>query len=420
MASNDDEQSKIFYSFLLTISILTTLVNITVLRMFTKYRKELLTRNTHNRILCSLCLADALVGMFGTVLAVLLLFKCSSESYKLAGNIPLFSCMFASVLSLAMLTADRLVAVKRPFMYGTPRYFRAVSRLIFATWCVPLYMTIQQAVIFFQLSRPTELQIRSLSFVTFFCIGWASLCLTNLLLYYSVRAYLKQRRVISGSTISTQAIFTVKYSSENPTESIEFVAKNPGRADTRKTNLVTENSDKVTFGNSDLATESSMKLRSQSTDLVIENSTKSEFRKKVLAIENIEKVAPTNTDPEMSSKCRAQDFVNWTRRTSKGNSALTSIARELRQTSVLCIAIVTSFLVLWTPLAVYRLFYAVGQGLNLAWLRRLCLCFTISNSLINPAIYFYFRRKIFMFFLKSFKSSLSRDRAVKDMTRPKK
>ena len=337
MEGSSDIPTAIFQWSMVIISISTGLINFLVLRMFAKFRTTLLQNNVHNRILCSLCFADSLVGTFGTILGVLLLTRSPPSAYKLAGNIPLFSCMFASVISLALLTADRLVAIKRPFMYGTPTYLRCINRLLFATWCVPLYITLQQVVIFLTVSSAKELQVRSLLFVIFFCVGSASLFVTNAMLYYSIRRYSVKRKSI-GQT-------TVKATRDAGELSARIAAPQP-------TNIAD---------------------------------------------------APATSSASQSSK--------------SAKNAKSTVERELRRTSILCIVIVTTFLLLWTPLAVYRFLYALGESLSLAWLRRLCLCLTVSNSLLNPAIYFYFRRKLRMHFVKLFLSVVGRERSVGDTSR---
>lgn len=334
MSEEVENQSTIFYWSLILISALSGIINTAVLRMFVKFRKELLPTSAQNRILCSLCFADALVGIFGSILGALLLTGKSSSAYKLAGNIPLFSFMFASVLSLALLTGDRLMAVKRPFVYGTSGYLRKINRLLMAVWCVPLLLIAQQILIFLKISSATELRVRSLFFVVFFCIGSTMLCLTNSMLYYWIRDYSEKRKAMNQRATT--------------------VACNAGEV------------------------PASVAL-TQAITVINENKTGHS--------------KPTH------------------------NRTQSCVARELRQTSLLCVVIVTSFLLLWTPLAVYRLMYALGATLNLPWLRRMCLCFTISNSLLNPAIYFAFKRKLRLHFLKMFRPQLGRGIAIRDLTK---
>ena len=333
MSKTKDIQAAIFYWSLVLISSVAAFLNITVLRMFTKFRKNLLKKSAHNRVLFSLCFADLLVGIFGTTLGILLLLGSSPTAYKLAGNIPLFSCMFASVLSLALLTADRLLAVKKPFMYGTSGYLKVMNRLLFAIWCVPSYVALQQIVIYLQVSSPKELQVRSLFFVIFFCVGFTSLIITNSMLYKFIRDYTGRRRGNEKAN-ATASNYANESSSPDATRETNDVARDPASCDGAKPPKA--------------------------------------FKRKMSGVE-----------------------------------------RELRQTSIMCIVIVGSFLVLWTPLAVYRLLYAIEKSLNLAWMRRLCLCLTVSNSVLNPVIYLSFRRMLRAYFIKLFKPSIGRVTSVR-------
>ena len=333
MSNSIGIETRSFHWSLAFISVSVTAINILVLRMFAKFRKNLLTNSAHNRILCSLCFADALVGIFGTTLGVLLLNNSPSEAYRLAGNVPLFSCMFASILSLALLTADRLLAIKKPFTYGTVGYLRTMKKLICAVWCVPLYLTLQQAILFLEVSSETELRVRSLAFVTFFCIGFVSLFVTNSMLYHAIRTYVERRKAVSNS-INAKSSYDA---TENPT----------------------------CIGNAN--------------DITMDAVTCGVAKK----------------PPPKESKI-----------------AKTSVERELRQTSFLCIIIVIVFLVLWTPLAIYRLCYAAGRSPNLPWLRRFSLCLTVSNSLLNPIIYLSFRKKLRTYFKRLFRSSVGLETSV--------
>ena len=327
MSGKYDTQTTVFHWSLIFISGSAGVINISVLRMFMKFRKNLLTKSAHNRILYSLCIADLLVGIFGTTLGALLINGSSAKTYKLAGNVPLFSFMFASVLSLALLTADRLLAIKRPFMYGTSAYLSVINKLIFAIWCVPLYLTLQETLIFLHVSSGKELKVRSMFFVVFFCIAFVSLFATNSMLYLSIKSYAARRKARNDPS--------------NRKISYDDV-ENPSR--NAKANDINLTEDPMTDG------------------------------------------AP-----------RSPKVVKV---------GTTSLERELRQTSFLCIVIVVAFLVLWTPLGVYRLFYAVGSSFKSAWLRRLCLCLTVSNSLLNPVIYLAFRKRLRAYFTRQFKFSL--------------
>ena len=62
-----------------------------------------------------------------------------------------------------------------------------------------------------------------------------------------------------------------------------------------------------------------------------------------------------------------------------------------RKISVMCIWIVLLFLLCWLPLICYRFSFVVGRTQTVPWFRRLSQCFALSNSLLNPFLYFLMR-----------------------------
>ena len=65
--------------------------------------------------------------------------------------------------------------------------------------------------------------------------------------------------------------------------------------------------------------------------------------------------------------------------------------RENKMT-VVCICIITVFLIAWLPLIGYRLSYVIGRDKAVVWLRRLSLCVAMANSILNPCFYFLLRQ----------------------------
>ena len=244
--------------------------------------------------------------------------------------------MFASVGSLALLTADRLVALKRPHFYGTEHYKRLNLKLIALTWVIPLLINIQQTVIYVETGWRTELKVRGMIFGTFFGIGATTLAVSNTLLYFSVRKYLKER----------EAMLLKK-------ENSEAGCRHGERTVVNRSNL--------------LGTECE---ESFAMSMVIDPDT-----------------SENRTQHSSDRKCN---------RAIKKN-------QDLRQITFLCLVVVATFVVLWTPLAVYRLYHAAGRSLQSEWHRRLGLCFTITNSLLNPGIYFMFRKRFRVYFAQLLK-----------------
>lgn len=324
---NKAQQSLAFYWSLIILDALTFLLNFLTCIMFVRFRKRLLA-STHNRILFSMALADALVGIFGTSLGVLLLLKQTSLYYKIAGNIPMFSSLFISVLSLVLLTVDRLVAVKVPFKYTSAGYRRLINKLLIASWIIPAIITIQQSLIFVYDSSKQELVVRSILFSVFFVIGTFALIISNSTLIFGIRRYFSKvdTRLHSRPSASAPPASKSVYELEDQSVASEVIREDRPIA------------------------------------------------KVELSIVNEEKVSkPDKT---------------------QGRRGTTSRRSELKQTSLFCLLIVTLFLTLWMPLAVYRVCYAAGKSLNIAWLRRLALCLSVINSLLNPVMYFLVKKEL--------------------------
>ena len=324
---NREQHNQAFYWSLITLDLLTFVVNLTTSILFIKFRKRLLV-TTHNRILFSMALADTLVGVFGFNLGLLLYLKKSSLYYKLAGNIPMFSSLFGSVLALALLTIDRLVAVKKPFIYSSHWYRRVITRLLIVTWLIPLGITVMQSLVYIFVSSRDELFVRSILFSAFFFLAALILIVFNFILILNIRTHFSRvdfKIVPTKNTVS----FQVAYETEQ------------GHVETSANfNQKVDNALEITRGSLSMAPN----------------------------------------EPQIAERNRNIRRVNH-----RGN---------LKQTSLFCVAIVSLFIVLWCPLAVYRLYYAVGISLKIYWLRRLALCLTVANSLLNPVFYFLAKREL--------------------------
>ena len=358
------EETLAFKNSLIILSTFTAIVNFLTFSMFIKFRKKLLKSNTHNRILCSMSLADALVGCFGLTLGILLLTDSPGKYYKLAGNIPLFSSMFASVGSLTLLTVDRLVALKRPHSYGTAYYDRLNLKLVLLTWVIPLLINIQQTVIYLETVWRKELKVRGMIFAVFFGIGASALVALNILLYFSVRKFYNEKEKMLFEVEAS----VVKHSlnSEADDESDESSYKNRSPA-IRKAFA-------GSFAGPLAIDQDSHESR------VVHSAVKQSFNSEV---DSAVSIAIDQDSPESRPEHLSDRKCN---RAVRKN-------HDLRQITFLCIVVVATFVVLWTPLAVYRLYHAAGSSLQSKWRRRLGLCFTITNSLLNPGIYFMFRKR---------------------------
>ncbi|XP_065051950.1 alpha-2Db adrenergic receptor-like isoform X2 [Rhopilema esculentum] len=331
---NKTEQSQAFYWSLVVTDIVTFILNILVLAMFLCFREKLLGSN-HNRILCSMALADALVGIFGNNLGVLLLLKKKSVYYKLLGNVPLFSCMFVSILSLILLTVDRLIAIKRPHIYGSANYRNMLFRLIIATWIFPGLIIIQNSLIYLYISSKQELIVRSSLFTAFFAVGVLVLIVSNSFLFVAIRGYAKR-----------------------------YAARSK-------------------FSNVDIRGEKSSADHSYTGSETQDNNTSGPFSKYIASTEELSVGNAMNKNDE-NSNCQKKG---------KRRKRKISKHQELKQTSLICLLSVVLFILLWLPLAGYRFCYATGIKMGIPWLRRLALCLTIANSFFNPIIYLLVKKE---------------------------
>ena len=343
---NKTDQSQAFYWSLIGIDTLTALVNFLIFAMFIYFRKTLLTSN-HNRILCSLSLADALVGCFGNNLGIILLLEGKPIFYKIFGNIPMFSSMFTSVLSLMILTADRLVAIKKPFIYTANFYQRWILKLIIVSWVIQAFITLQQSLIFVLRSKTQELVYRSCLFTTFFTSGAIILLIANVSLFISLRKFAR--------------------------------------------NLDNDTSSKRSSGLSNYAIE-----RSFSADPDEAITPDATANKQVIGLsgrENTNQIIEFSAIHVSSIMDVERERKHTRNESTKRRRVKVSKRRELKQTSIVCLLVVALFIVLWSPLAWYRFCYAVGIVQQIAWFRRLALCLTVVNSLLNPFVYLLVKKE---------------------------
>ena len=338
-------------------------------------------------------LADALVGCFGITLGILLFIDSPQDYYKLAGNIPLFSSMFASVGSLTLLTVDRLVALKRPHSYGTAYYDRLNLRLVVLTWVIPLLINIQQTVIYFGIGWRKELKVRGMIFAVFFCIGTTTLVSLNILLYFSVRKFYKEKEMMlfeeEASTVNQSFNSEVE---DGYDERLDKSHSNTIRRDFADSSAVPMAIDQ---GSSESRAEHSVVKQSLNSEVADgNNETPDKTRSTTIRkdFDDSSAVSMAIDDDLPESRTEPSSDKKYNRAVKKNN--------ELKQITFLCIVVVVAFVVFWTPLAVYRLYHAAGSSLQSKWRRRLGLCFTITNSLLNPGIYFLFRKRFRAYFVK--------------------
>lgn len=335
-SSQGDESSLAFCWSLIVLDAPTILLNALVFLMFVHFRKKLL-KSTHNSILCSMALGDTLVGVFGNNLGVILLLQKPSIYFKLLGNIPIFSSLFVSVLSLILLTVDRLVAMKKPYFYTSAFYKKLIRRLIALTWVIPGVIIVMQSLVYVEEPK-TELMIRSYLFTVFFLSGLMVLLVSNTTLFLSIQAYAKR---LTKCTVSQ-------------------------RRDTRENSV-----------------DHSYTEWNEKEDRAAAIRTDRDIRRSSKAVNQV----GSHLSPEPSFTRRTSFCIPSRRRRQ------VSKRQELKVSSLVCLLTVSVFIILWLPLVSYRFAFAIGIKLNIPWLRRLALCLTIANSLLNPIIYLLVRKE---------------------------
>ena len=165
--------------------------NLTVIVTFCRFKRRILRRKV-NRFLLSLAFADLLVGVFSVSLASCLLSNQRKMVYKVAGNIPLFGSLFASILSLSLLSFDRLIAVEMPLRYCSIVTCKRIAVSLASSWGFTFLMCVQQYSFMFGFSYRVELRARGTILIICFFVGATVLTVTNALLYKATKEqYLK-------------------------------------------------------------------------------------------------------------------------------------------------------------------------------------------------------------------------------------
>jgi len=187
------------------------LINLLVLILLIYYRQRLLKSNDY-RFLCSMIVADMLVGIFGMLYGALLHTGQEAIVYKLSAIIPMFSMMFASIASIAGMTANRALAVYKPLQYHTVMTSKRLRMSFTVIWLVPISVYVIQSSIFVNCTKTFELKVRSVVTVVFFVLGSLALGVSNCLLYIAVR---RQIRLIKAHTVLTAKLKQLPQFSRN-------------------------------------------------------------------------------------------------------------------------------------------------------------------------------------------------------------
>ena len=435
---NDEELETIYHLSLIILDLMAFLLNLLVVIIFIRYRKRFFpnkliprlraTRN-HNKCLLSMAFADLLVGIFGTLTGILLKSEQTSLIYKLSGLIPLYGCMFASVFSLVLLTIDRLVAVKYPFSYDSFMANFRITTAIALCWMVPFLTTISQMIIYVTSGANLELKIRN-TILTFVSLsGFTILAVANFILVQKVKEQRQLANELSGVSVKfgsarkggsfSHAILTRIESEPNSAArssvGIDSCASIPPEIEVRK---VSSPGEAILAQNQNWCQSCqtiAFITRHESLDAPrVQQSKRNMFpvlcagscrAKDPNCSNNLSSIQEDKNKGE--SPCITESYdVTKKPKTSMSIPIQSSQAtqRPIRKSKLIrkipdsrittmCIFIIVAFLVCWLPLVGYRFSYVVGRTTLIPWFRRLTQCLAMSNSLLNPFIYFLMRKE---------------------------
>ena len=169
---------------------LVVIFNFFLIWMFIRFRANLLT-TTNNLLLFSMSVADFCVGVTGIVGATLFLLlvdgKTTGTVWKLCGILPFFGSFFVSVISLIIMTTDRLISVKLALRYTSIMTKDRAKLLIIATWLTVAIIICNQQMLFLFVSPWVELRTRCFLLGVLFFAGSTGLGASNAILYKTVR-----------------------------------------------------------------------------------------------------------------------------------------------------------------------------------------------------------------------------------------
>ena len=132
------------------------------------------------------------------------------------------------------------------------------------------------------------------------------------------------------------------------------------------------------------------------TSNLLTNNTIQNGRAAVMSVENASFAASEDLgDRHRKTRKRysrnRKDKWNNCERRFRNRLYISSLNRE-KLVTILCICIVITFVIFWSPLIGYRFSYVLGRLKSIVWYRRTSFLFALANSLINPFMYFLIRK----------------------------
>ena len=190
LALGSSEQEFAFVCTLIAVNSFGSVFNGLIICMFVRFRKHILASNK-NLLLLSMSVADLCVGVTGTGGGLIFFFmkkKLTTVTvYKLGGLLPIFGSFFMSILSLGLITTERLVAIQLPLRHRLMMTRERVKLAICVCWLIVISLMTINGILFLYASAWIELQVRCLMLGIFFVVGSIILSASNLVLYRIVQ-----------------------------------------------------------------------------------------------------------------------------------------------------------------------------------------------------------------------------------------
>ena len=199
LAAGNSEQEMAFVCTLIVVNSFGLIFNFLIIYMFIRFRQRILTSNK-NLLLLSMSIADLCVGITGIGGGLIFFFMKKGLTtvtvYKIGGLLPLFGSFFMSILSLGIMTADRLVSIKFAVRHMSIMTRKRIKVAIGICWLIVIVLMSIQGLLFLFASAWTELQVRCLLMGIFFIVGSIILSISNTILYRTVKERTKKRVTI--------------------------------------------------------------------------------------------------------------------------------------------------------------------------------------------------------------------------------
>ena len=405
----------------------------------------------HNKLLISVTFGDLLVGITGVITGVLLKTGQDRRIYKLFGTIPMAGVMITSLLSLVFMTIDQLVAIKFPYRYNDYLNCSRVTKIIGLTWIFPVFFTAAQVLVYVKTDSRTELRARNFILTIFFLAGFIILIISNYNLLQVVRAQHgkfatkdgKQQNLPSCSPRKDNGKLvkriTCKHCPKVPAQCKKYLSPDTARGQDKRHSiclpvqqpLANDQStiNRYTPSCSDMRLDArdaddqqlcfSVKPTCHQSHNASCNSGNSENRSvpSVTSLTNLKtqcRLSVNHTlhnsdisgnslvlnSPSLTNSTTHSKLpVNYDSLSTSSNlqykiQAITPSSSKLtteKRIRIMCIWIIIVFLICWLPHIGYRFSHFVGRKASIRWFRRLTQCLALSNSLMNPCIYFLLR-----------------------------